>query len=89
MLLVPAYWPDHPDSIVDRTPGGLRLGNQPWCIDAHPSNDPNGSWTVDCPWPLEEGQSVALTIAPSLNCEGSYQGFIQNGVITDDCEGRR
>ena len=88
VLMVPAFWPDSPDSLVAKTPGGFRLGAQPWCIDSAPSNDANGGWTVECPWPLEDGQDVALTIHPSLNCVGSYHGWIKDGVISADVEGR-
>lgn len=88
MLIVPAFWPDSPDSVVPLSPGGkYRIGNTTWCIDSLASRG-GGGWSVSCPWPLEDGQPVALTISPSLDCSGSYHGFIQNGVITDDVEGR-
>lgn len=41
-----------------------------------------GGWTVS-------GTPQLLTVSPSINCVGIYHGFIQNGVITDDCEGRK
>ena len=34
------------------------------------------------------GSVPNLTITPSINCPGVYHGFIQNGIITEDCEGR-
>lgn len=40
-----------------------------------------GGWTVT-------GEAPLITIAPSINIVGSYHGFLQNGVITADCEGR-
>lgn len=39
-------------------------------------------WTVSGTPPL-------ITITPSLNLEHQYHGNITNGVMTDDCEGRR
>lgn len=42
---------------------------------------PNG-WRV-------EGEPPNLLISPSINLVGVYHGYIQNGVISDDCEGRR
>lgn len=41
-----------------------------------------GGWTVT-------GDAPNITMTPSINIIGSYHGFLQNGVITDDCEGRR
>jgi hypothetical protein len=35
-----------------------------------------------------KGDAPLITISPSINVVGSYHGFIQDGVITDDCEGR-
>lgn len=39
-------------------------------------------WTVTGEWPN-------ITVTPSINSVGRYHGWIQNGVITDDCEGRK
>lgn len=35
------------------------------------------------------GVAPNITMAPSINIVGSYHGFLQNGVISDDCEGRK
>lgn len=40
-----------------------------------------GGWTVT-------GEPTNLTVHPSINIGGSYHGYITNGVLTDDCEGR-
>lgn len=29
------------------------------------------------------------TVEPSINLHGIYHGFLQQGIITDDCEGRQ
>lgn len=42
----------------------------------------SGGWTVT-------GEAPNITVSPSINCVGSYHGYLQNGVITDDCEGRK
>lgn len=34
------------------------------------------------------GGLLDFTVSPSINIIGDYHGWIQNGVITDDCEGR-
>lgn len=44
--------------------------------------------TTGTPWAVE-GEPPLLTLTPSINVAGVYHGFIQNGVITDDCEGRK
>jgi hypothetical protein len=35
------------------------------------------------------GEPPAITLSPSINIIGSYHGWIQAGVISDDCEGRQ
>ncbi len=39
-------------------------------------------WTVT-------GEPPNLTMSPSVNIVGSYHGFVTNGVIGDDVEGRK
>jgi hypothetical protein len=56
-------------------------------------------WGVDGPaWkggqPYGDGWDVSgdpplVTVSPSINISGIYHGWLQNGVISDDCEGRR
>lgn len=55
-----------------------------FCPDsAYTNRSPLGpGWTVT-------GDAPSITVSPSINCIGRYHGWIQNGVITDDCEGRR
>lgn len=52
-----------------------------WCIDDKMSSTGSG-WTVT-------GEPPNVTLSPSVNAVGAYHGWIQNGVISDDCEGRR
>jgi hypothetical protein len=56
------------------TPGGH------WPVD-HPSSDNGPGWT-------RTGEPPNVTASPSINFVGRYHGFLQNGVLTDDCEGR-
>ncbi len=69
-------------------------GRSLFCVDGacwRTVPDPNGrgsrveyygGWTVT-------GSAELLTVSPSINCVGIYHGFITDGVITDDCEGRK
>ena len=41
------------------------------------------SWTESGSW-----AQGTVTVQPSINLPGQYHGYIQNGQITDDCEGR-
>jgi hypothetical protein len=35
------------------------------------------------------GVPPRLTVTPSINCHGVYHGYLTDGVITDECEGRK
>lgn len=41
-----------------------------------------GGWEVS-------GEAPNITVSPSINIGGIYHGWLQNGVISDECEGRR
>lgn len=45
------------------------------------SGNKNGGWII-------KGQAPKITVIPSINMKGFYHGFITNGVITNDVEGR-
>lgn len=56
-----------------------------FCIDSRATSGGQfhgDGWTVT-------GDVPNVTLSPSINIVGSYHGWIQNGVITDDCEGRQ
>lgn len=59
-------------------------GLYPFCVHSPATREgPAGEgWTVT-------GDAPMITVSPSINVVGSYHGWIQNGVITDDCEGRK
>lgn len=45
-------------------------------------------WDITIVGDLVPGETPDITLHPSVNCEGSWHGYIRNGEITDDCEGR-
>lgn len=59
----------------------------PFCIDSHPTADPDGAWTVECPWPLAPGEKPLITVTPSIHAVGHYHGFLASGVLSDDLGG--
>lgn len=70
----------HRPPLVVRLPGPVD-----WCVDGPPWRDgkPTGDgWDVT-------GEPPTITVSPSINIGGIYHGYIQGGVITDDCEGRQ
>jgi hypothetical protein len=95
------YWPGHfcqPHQLSDyykqynagRPPLFVYLpGRTLFCIDgacwgmgADNKLEYHGGWQVS-------GDAPNITMTPSINIVGSYHGYLQNGVITDDCEGRK
>lgn len=46
-------------------------------------------WQISLRSELVVGETPQLTLTPSINCVGVYHGYIRDGIITDDCEGRR
>lgn len=69
----------------ERAPLVVRLpGSTEFCIDTLAWRDGQvygNGWTVT-------GEAPRVTLSPSINIVGSYHGWIRDGVITDDCEGR-
>ena len=58
----------------------LPSGNE-WLIYGKASNS-NKKWNV-------EGELPGITVTPSILQEGKYHGYVKNGLVTDDCEGRK
>lgn len=73
-----AYFREHADRrppLIVRLPG--HAGD--FCVDG----DYGGEfWTVT-------GDPPNITVSPSIHAPGLYHGWLQNGVLTDDCEGRK
>lgn len=59
-------------------------GNVLFCIDGQCQSNGQfyGGWTVT-------GDASNITVSPSINMGSTYHGFLQNGVISDDVEGRK
>ena len=73
------------DQMAKRSPLVVRLPDgTDFCVDQPYSSarEKREGWQVT-------GEPPKLTLLPSINCAGSYHGWIRDGVITDDCEGRR
>lgn len=59
-------------------------GRHLFCVDGQCWSDGKryGGWQVT-------GQAPNITVSPSINLGGLYHGWLRNGVISDDCEGRK
>lgn len=73
--------------LIIKLPSNNGLGNikgDIFCIDGKEWKSSNyyGGWTVS-------GEPPFITMSPSINIVGSYHGFLQNGILSDDCEGRK
>lgn len=62
--------------LIVRLPGPVDV-----CLDREVDDENGHGWTV-------RGYVHTLTVTPSVNILGVYHGFIRNGVVTDDCQGR-
>jgi hypothetical protein len=82
--LAPSYFAQRSQRppIVVICPGG-----RSWCVDQRAYNHSQGGWCGEG-WSVS-GEPPLITCSPSINLQGSYHGFLQNGVLTDDCEGHR
>jgi hypothetical protein len=55
-------------------------GINDWCIDRPGTNG--------CRW-TRTGEPPNVTVSPSINYVGSYHGWVQNGYVSDDVDGRK
>ena len=53
---------------------------QYFALGQRASGNPTG-WVIS-------GKPPNITITPSIDCVGRYHGFVRDGIITPDCEGR-
>ena len=58
----------------------------PFLIDGRAYDDEKGGYFGDG-W-VVTGEPPRITVSPSINFKRHYHGFLQHGVISDDCEGR-
>lgn len=60
-------------------------GSRTFCVDQMAYNSEQGwhgaGWTIS-------GIEPRLTLSPSINLHGDYHGYLSDGVIADDVEGR-
>lgn len=59
---------------------GDKIRSRWFCPDSKYTGKENG-WTVT-------GEVPNITVSPSINAVGSYHGWLQNGILSDDLEGR-
>lgn len=58
----------------------LRLpGDTEWIVYGPSTSGPK--WDV-------QGAPPGITVSPSINAQGRYHGYVKNGVVSPDCEGR-
>ena len=76
------YWANN---AAKRKPIAVILpGKHYFCVDQmcySGTGGYSGGWTVT-------GDAPKITVHPSINYVGSYHGYLTDGVITDDVEGR-
>jgi len=59
-----------------------------FCVDRKPSSGSEG-WDVTIKGEMCDGEPLYITVHPSINCVGSYHGWLKNGIISKDVEGRK
>jgi len=69
-------WRSHRPPLYVLLPDGTEF-----CLDGRAACDGTG-WTV-------RGMPHNMNVSPSIHIRGSYHGFIRNGILTDDCDGRK
>lgn len=52
-----------------------------FCIDSQVTDDGGRGWSVT-------GEAPNITVTPSINAVGIYHGFLVNGVLSEDVDGR-
>lgn len=59
----------------------------PFCVDSPYSGSMDASPAERHGWTVT-GEAPKITLSPSINEEGYYHGWLINGVLSDDLEGR-
>lgn len=70
---------DHKRNRSGRPTLWIRIPGGPFCLDMRTQDGAQWSRT---------GEPPRITVAPSINEVGVFHGFIRDGLITDDVEGR-
>lgn len=77
-----------------QTERGLRIklpgssGHNSWDMEQPANQWENGKIVAVHRWTVT-GTAPDVTATPSINCVGVYHGFVTNGEVTEDCEGRK
>lgn len=58
-----------------------------FCVDSHPTDDPDGCWSVLIEGDLVAGERPSITVNPSIDAAGIYHGWLKAGVLSDDLGG--
>lgn len=74
-----------PNDLVVKLPSGSE-----WHIDRgrHMNAQPDRVGKPRIPQWMRTGEPPNITANPSINHVGRYHGWLKDGVLTDDCEGR-
>lgn len=72
-------WMGKRPPIFVKLPGGAHFS--PDFRATNPAHGESG-WVVT-------GNPPNITVSPSINAIGMYHGFLQNGILSDDVEGRK
>ncbi len=65
-----------------RDPLWVILPSGTWfCVDSRTTDGDGHGWTVT-------GEPPNITVDPSINAVGLYHGWLKDGVLSDDVEGR-
>ena len=70
-------WRDIRPPLMVRLPGPVDV-----CLDQRVDDEGEHGWCV-------QGTEPEITVFPSVNILGVYHGFIRNGIISPDCQGRQ
>jgi len=74
-----------PDELCIKLPGG-NVGNE-FNMDLGRHRNEGKMTKIHPAW-QRTGEAPNITLTPSINWVGQYHGWLQNGILTDDCEGR-
>ena len=63
-------------------------GHNGWDMEAIANEWKDGKIVREHKWTIT-GTIPNVSATPSINCVGVYHGYVTNGIVTDDCEGRK
>jgi hypothetical protein len=81
-----AIAPNYLKHNAHRLPISVQLPCGAWCVDLRQRSNEKG-WYGDG-WEVV-GELPFITVAPSINVDGGWHGYITHGEISEDLEGRK